>query len=210
LSFATGADFEPGERWHYSNTNYILLGLVIEKATRSTVAEELQRRILGPLELDSLLLQGRQGVHGRRARAYDDYDDDGKRDAAPSGVTLVPTPSMATAAWTAGAMVGDAGDVARWAEALFSGRVLEPDSLREMQTLAKYSDYGLGIGRRTSPSGDEMWGHGGDIAGYRAEMWHVPELGVTLVTLWNDATISDDLLGQTLFQVFLRYRADRD
>lgn len=205
LSFATGADFEPGQRWYYSNTNYILLGLVIEKATGSTVAAELQRRVLDPLELDSLLLQGRQGVHGPRARAYGDYDDDGKRDAAPSGVTLVPTPSMATAAWTAGAMVGNAGDVARWAEALFGGRVLEPDSLREMQTVVERTDYGLGIARGGAPSGGEMWGHGGDIGGYRAEMWHVPELGVTLVTLWNDVTIREDLISPTLFQVIQQY-----
>jgi D-alanyl-D-alanine carboxypeptidase len=212
LSFATGADFEPGERWHYSNTNYILLGLVIEKATGSTVAEELQHRILDPLELDSLLLQGRQTVRGRWARGYGDYDDDGKRDAAPSGVTLIPSPSEATAAWTAGAMVGDAGDVARWADALFGGHVVEPNSLREMQTVVSSgnSDYGLGIAKGYAPSGGEMWGHGGEIGGYRSEMWHVPELGLTLVTLWNDATISQDLISQTLFQVILRHRADRD
>jgi D-alanyl-D-alanine carboxypeptidase len=210
LSFVAGADFEPGERWRYSNTNYILLGLVIEKATGAKVADELERRIFDQLELESLLLQGRHTVRARRARAYGDYDDDGERDAAPSGVALIPSPAEATAAWTAGAMVGNASDVASWAAALFGGRVLEPESLREMQTVASLSDYGLGIGRSHAPSGDEMWGHGGEIGGYRSEMWHVPELGLTLVTLWNDSTISDDFIGQALFQVFLRYRADRE
>jgi D-alanyl-D-alanine carboxypeptidase len=208
LSFARGADFEPGERWHYSNTNYILLGLVIEKATRSSAAEELQRRILDPLELESLQLQGREKVQGHWARAYADYDDDGERDPAPSGVTLVPSPSAATAAWTAGAMVGDAGDLARWAKALFGGRVLEPDSLRQMRTVVSsgYGHYGLGIAKGSAPTGDAAWGHGGEIGGYRAEMWHVPKLGVTLVTLWNDSTLRDDLIGQSLFHVFLEHQ----
>lgn len=209
LTFAQGSDFDPGASWHYSNTNYILLGLVVETATGSTVAEELRRRILDPIELDSLLLQGvRQPVGGRWARAYGDFDQDGERDAAPSGVTLVPSPSAATAAWAAGAMVGTAADVARWGEALFSGRVLEPRSLREMQTVVSSgaSDYGLGVGKGVAPSGHEMWGHSGEIGGYRAEMWHIPELGVTLATLWNDSTTEDDLIGQALFQLVLEQR----
>jgi D-alanyl-D-alanine carboxypeptidase len=205
LSFATGADFEPGERYHYSNTGYILLGLVIEKATGSTVAEELRRRILDPLELDSLLLQGPQRAYGSRARAYRDHDHDNDRDPAPGGVTLVPSPSEATAAWTAGAMVGTAGDVARWAEALFGGRVVEPDSLREMETLVAPSNYGLGIARGQAPNGSEMWGHSGDIGGYRAEMWRVDKPRVTLVLLWNDSTAPADLIGVVLFEVVQRH-----
>jgi D-alanyl-D-alanine carboxypeptidase len=206
LSYATGADFEPGERWSYSNTNYILLGLVIEKATGSTVAEELRRRILDPLGLDSLQLQGPEGIRGPRARAYGDFDGDLDRDAAPGGVALVPVPSLATASWTAGAMVGAAGDVARWADALFGGHVVEPGSLREMQTVGSRSNYGLGVARGYAPSGvGEIWGHGGEIGGYRAEMWHAAKPGVTLVLLWNDGTIRADLVSTVLLEVVMRH-----
>lgn len=205
LSIARGSDFAPGDGWRYSNTGYILLGLVVEEATGASVAEQLRRRILDPLELDSLVLQGEERVSRHYARAYGDEDGDGDRDPAPSGVTLIPTPAWATAAWTAGAMVGTAVDVARWADALFGGRVLERGSLRQMQTLVGF-DYGLGVGKRVAPSGHDMWGHGGEIGGYRSEMWSVPELGVTVVTLWNDSTVSDDLIGQALLQVVLEQR----
>jgi hypothetical protein len=67
--------------------------------------------------------------------------------------------------------------------------------------------YGLGLMKAGAPTGDAMWGHGGDIVGYRAEMWSVPDRGVTLVTLWNDATISVDLIGQSLLDVLVEHGA---
>jgi D-alanyl-D-alanine carboxypeptidase len=130
LAFTGGSDFEPGRRWSYSNTGYNLLGLIVERATGSTVGHELERRLLDPLGLDSLQLQDGDAITGRAARAYSDSDRDGERDASPTGASLVPSPARATATWTAGAMIGTAADVARWADALFGGRVLEPASLR--------------------------------------------------------------------------------
>jgi D-alanyl-D-alanine carboxypeptidase len=215
LSFVRGSDFEPGHNQEYSNTNYILLGLVVEKATGSSVAEELERRILDPLELDSLRLQTTDAPIGRAARAYGDYDDDGKRDAAPSRVTLVPSPAVATAAWTAGAMVGTAVDLARWADALFGGRVLAPASLREMQSPPQCAECprtpadGLGVAKtrvliktRVLKRAD-MWGHEGEIDGYRAAMWTIPSRGITVVTLWNDSTVEGNPIESALLDAVL-------
>jgi D-alanyl-D-alanine carboxypeptidase len=101
--------FPPGREWRYSNTNYIALGLVIEKATGNTYREELERRILDPLALKRTELP--------RTRRLRDLDDEGENP---------------TVSWAAGALVSDTHDLARFFSALLSGRLLSEGSLAQM------------------------------------------------------------------------------
>jgi D-alanyl-D-alanine carboxypeptidase len=193
---------KPGESWHYSNTGYILLGQVIERATRSTVGDELRERVLEPLGLeDEVVLQGEDQLPQPAARGYGDFDEDGDLDATKRGARMIPAVSMATAAWTAGAMASNAEAIARFADALFGGRVLKKTSLAQMVDFGGSGalDYGLGVGsfrlqRR------QLWGHGGAIPGYRSELWYLPRERATIVVLWNGDRIADPFISQAILE----------
>jgi D-alanyl-D-alanine carboxypeptidase len=137
--------FEPGSEWRYSNTNYIALGLVIEKVTGNSYAQELEQRILRPLELDDTELP--------QTRRLPDLDDHGENPNVP---------------WAAGAIVSNASDLARFFSALLSGQVLSSDSLARMKETVVVDGpirAGLGIFSTELRCG-RHWGHGGGILDY--------------------------------------------
>jgi D-alanyl-D-alanine carboxypeptidase len=151
--------FAPGAKWSYSNTNYILAGLIIEKATGRSLSTELRERLFVPLGLRDTRYPEGPRIDGAHARGYLVLNKPPAQD-----VTAV-TPSAAGAA---GALVSTAGDVSRFYRALLTGRVLPPALLREMQTTVatgKSFQYGLGLARFTLPCG-VAWGHQGEFAGY--------------------------------------------
>jgi Tol biopolymer transport system component/CubicO group peptidase (beta-lactamase class C family) len=137
--------FAPGSQGRYSNTNYIALGLVIEKVTGRSYAEELKQRVLDPLGLSRTELP----TAGRLA----DLEDGGYNPNLP---------------WAAGAIVSNAHDLSRFYSALLSGRMLSAASLEAMKSTA--GDYGavsagLGIFSTELPCG-RSWGHAGGILDY--------------------------------------------
>ena len=137
--------FPPGSEWRYSNTNYIALGLVIEKTTGNTYRKELERRIL-----DRLALKRTELPRTRRLRDLDDEGDN---------------PNIS---WAVGALVSDTHDLARFFSALLSGRLLSEGSLAQMkQTVVVDHElgYGLGIFSVQLPCG-RFWGHDGEILNY--------------------------------------------
>ena len=130
----------------YSNTNYILLGLIVEKATGNSMDAELKRRIFAPLQLRSTSLDTSPRMRPPYAHGYL-VQGKGLQD-----VTAV-SPSYA---WTAGAIVSSADDLARFYRALLGGRLLEPELLGAMET--PKHDYGLGLARARLP---QSWRCGG-------------------------------------------------
>jgi D-alanyl-D-alanine carboxypeptidase len=138
--------FPPGSDWGYSNTNYIALGLVIEKVTGHSYAQELEERILQPLELDKTELP--------TTRRVTDLDDDGENPKVP---------------WAAGAIVSNAQDLARFYSALLSGQLLSGESLAAMkQTVVAAAGApvdGLGLFSIDTRCG-RFWGHDGGILDY--------------------------------------------
>ena len=137
--------FPPGSEWRYSNTNYIALGLVIEKITGNTYREELESRILDPLALKRTELP--------RTRRLRDLDDEGENPNIP---------------WAAGALVSDTHDLARFFSALLSGRLLSEGSLAQMkQTVVVDHELGDGLGIFSSQlTCGRFWGHEGGILDY--------------------------------------------
>ena len=155
--------FAPGRGYHYSNTNYVLLGLVAEKASGSSLGTEIRRRFLAPLGLRDTYFHGEEAVPVRGAMGYL-YSGGGRFSGLWDGTSYRPNRSAATVAWAAGAMSSSAEDVARWAAALYGGRVLRSTSLAAMLDAGRYS-YGLGA-RVTTLAGQHAWGHTGSLRGF--------------------------------------------
>lgn len=138
--------FAPGTGWSYSNTNYLLAGLVIEAVTDRSAPAEIHRRILAPLGLTHTSFPLTDpAVHGPHLRGYDLEGRDVTRFS----------PSYD---WTAGAMISTVDDLARFHRALFTGALLRPAQQRELQTTVRFPDapdYGLGVQRMEVPCGTE-------------------------------------------------------
>jgi D-alanyl-D-alanine carboxypeptidase len=209
LSYAGRPSFEPGARWQYNNANYLLAGLVIERATKTTVADALRKEILDPLELQDVVLQPQERVRGPTAHGYGRIGGDRRNRDLSDGSDLVPYRSVASSAWTAGGIVASAESVARLGDAVFRGRALTPAARAQMTSFVPaeppYSAYGLGVGKLPSNrlSGD-LWAAVGVFPGFGGTLAHVPSRGVTAVVLANqdDATrVTADLAERLLEQV---------
>src|SRR6476659_9959228 len=156
--------FSPGTQWSYSNTNYILLGLVVEAVTGKALSEELQQRIFGPLSLSSTSFP--TGI------SLDDGLAHGYVALTPGGGLIDATPVLSPSyAWAAGGIVSNAADLTKFFSALFGGRLLPAAQLAEMKTRAAGNDvYGLGLRMATVRCG-KVLGHDGDYPGYRNVVW---------------------------------------
>lgn len=179
LAFATPhpPSFEPGKGWEYSNTNYVLLGLVAEKAGGAPIASMVRARALQKAGLTHTFLDGSEPATGEMTPGFS-----GKQD-----VTHLYDP---TSAWTAGAMVSTPGDLLDWVDALYgSERVLSAASQAELRTLVPKAGYGLGVEQipPTNTLGNGAgWGHGGSIAGFQSQAFWFEGSKVSLVTIVDD------------------------
>jgi D-alanyl-D-alanine carboxypeptidase len=155
--------FAPGKGYAYSNTDYIVAGLIVESVTGHTLGRELTRRIFQPLRLRATTFDTTARIAGPYAHGYYVFAKPPATDV--SGVTPYP--------WAAGAMVSSGADILSFYRALLSGRLIEPQLLESMKTTVPEgrrtdipgSRYGLGLERFPTSCGT-AWGHNGAIAGY--------------------------------------------
>jgi D-alanyl-D-alanine carboxypeptidase len=139
--------FAPGTQFSYSNTNYTLAGLLVERVTGQGLADQLQQPILQPLSLGDTELQTTQrAIAGPHARGYAPPDEDWQASDDPARLIDV-TEMDSSWAWAAGAMVSTTADLARFYQALLGGQLLTPELLREMRTTVDASQLGHGIRR---------------------------------------------------------------
>jgi D-alanyl-D-alanine carboxypeptidase len=144
--------FAPGTGYHYSNTNYYLLGLIIEVVTGTSVSEQFQARFTGPLGLAQTRLLG------------------------PADVQL--PAAWSSAFWTSGAMVSPPSELARWGQALYSGGVISPAGMLRMLDFRSGSFYGEGA--QLLPLGDRLVpGHSGLMYETTTLLVQLPE-GITI------------------------------
>ncbi|MFF2661923.1 serine hydrolase domain-containing protein [Kitasatospora sp. NPDC058032] len=157
------AYFPPGQDWHYSNTDYILLGMLIERTTGRSWQQEVDRRIIRPLGLrETTMPENDPTVPGRHTHGYASLP------GGPVDITLF-NPSIAG---PSGAGISTTADLATFMAALLGGRLLGSAELAEMKRttgLGLGADYGLGLERTPTPCGD-FWGHRGDSIGYSSVM----------------------------------------
>ncbi|MEO6999440.1 MAG: serine hydrolase domain-containing protein [Terracoccus sp.] len=183
--------FPPGSAWAYSNTDYIVAGLLVEAVTGRSLARELDRRIFSPLHLEHTSFPtGTTSLTGYYTHGYISTEVNPTPDGQPLDVTGY-NPSHA---WAAGAIVSNAADLSSFYGALMSGRLLPPPMLREMKkTVAEDPTdpnttfrYGLGLERVNDPCGAN-WGHTGSIYGYRD------------LAYWNERTGRTVVIASTMF-----------
>ena len=161
--------FPAGKGWAYSDTNYILVGMIIEQITHAAYYDELSRRILRPLRLDDTSPSNKKVISG----LISGYTDPKNPYGVPEKVCQDGKDALnPQAEWTGGGLVSTSLDTARWAKYLFGGNVLQPSSLRTMLSGVDKVDlpahkYGLGVYIRTGEWGTS-YGHGGDYYGFRS------------------------------------------
>jgi D-alanyl-D-alanine carboxypeptidase len=181
--------FAPGTGFFYSNTDYNLLGLIIERLSGRSWRHEVARRVIRPLGLPDTYLPspGHRSIGGAHAHGYREVD--GKR----VDLTRV-DPSVAGAAG-GGALVTTVGDLARFLDVLLNGRLFRHrETLRQMLAFAPAQDtggvvgYGLGVEQRALPGGVELIGHLGTAAGYRAYVGRLRPQNATIsfALNWED------------------------
>ncbi|HHL0973473.1 TPA: serine hydrolase domain-containing protein [Bacillus cereus] len=158
-------DFAPGKSWSYSNTGYVLLGILIEKVTGNSYAEEIENRIIEPLELANTFLPGNSSVipGTKHARGYIQLDG-----ASETKDITYYNPSMGS---SAGDMISTADDLNKFFSYLLGGKLLKEQQLKQMLTtvptgVGELGDSGLGIFKMKLSNGESIWGHGGTIPGF--------------------------------------------
>jgi CubicO group peptidase (beta-lactamase class C family) len=186
--------FAPGKGWHYSNTNYLVLGLLAEAVGRKPLADQIRTRFLRPLDLADTWFQPtdrapRDIAHGYRFRATG-------VDAKPIDLTgtgpIEPFTSVVTAAGGAGGYASTPADLVHWARALYGGRVLRAETLArltDVRSTARYDPrvpYGLGV-QILAIDGVITEGHSGRILGFRSALRYVPERGIAVAVLTNQS-----------------------
>ncbi|OIJ66430.1 serine hydrolase domain-containing protein [Streptomyces mangrovisoli] len=173
--------FAPGAQFEYSNTNLVLLGLVVEKAGGARVADFVQRHVLRPAGLGHTLFP--------RAAEFPEPHAHGYTNQTLSGAVEDSTDWNPSWAWSAGAMISNLDDLHRWARVVATGTLISPEAQRQrlkfLPTGHPGTSYGLGI----FDSGGWI-GHNGSIPGYESVTVYLPSKKATLVVLLNtDVTV---------------------
>lgn len=180
-------DFPPGDRHAYSNSNYLLLGLVIERLSGQPYAAFLHDHVLDPLGLRDTDVDNNFELVPRRAAGH----------GWLMGTYLNAPYTDMTVPHAAGALYSTTHDLRRWIEGLLAGRLLRPATVARMLTPER-EDYALGVRVTTDPDGRRLIAHGGSIAGFSAFLGHYPEGKVTIVVLANVAGGGAIALGRQL------------
>lgn len=185
----------PGESFRYCNTDYVLLGLIVEAATGTRVDALLHERVLAPLQLhDTTFPIAQTRLHGPHARGY-------VRMAADAPYEPIPAVSPSES-WTAGAMTATPRDLGRFFDALLDGRVVDPADLETMtariEPLAEEIWRGFGLVRYERPDGTVAFGHHGGVPGYTALALRTTT-GRTVVLAQNGIDLHDPLVSDNPF-----------
>jgi D-alanyl-D-alanine carboxypeptidase len=176
----------PGTKVVYSNTNYTVLGLLVEKATGNPLGSELRERIFEPLDLDASSFAEGPQLEAPHSRGY-----------LGGGKELLDVTAISPSHyWAAGNIVSSAGDAARFYEALLGGDLLDGDSMEAMTEYVPEApglERGLGLARGDTECGS--WeGHDGSVPGYYAVARHL-DSGRQVVLLANTVTMGDQIGG---------------
>jgi D-alanyl-D-alanine carboxypeptidase len=181
IAMAHEPDFEPGTSWTYSNTNYVLAGMIVERVTGHPYGDEIRRRIIAPLGLHATSVPGTKvTVPQRSSRAYS------KLATTSTGPTYDVTELNPSVAGASGEVISNTADLDRFYRALLGGRLLPPGQLAKMKTEGRPGTrYGLGLADRELSCGVHVWGHNGGIHGSQSEAVSTADGTHTLVFNFN-------------------------
>ena len=182
IAMEQGPDFAPGTGWNYSNTNYIMAGMIIEERTGKAYHQVLRERLFEPLNLCNTWLAGFEEIPGRAQRYL--FLEEGE---------IYPLLGQVheSISWAAGSIVATSEDMLKWFRALFGGDLLSPESLQEMLTPgASDVQYGLGVGIGEI-NGHRVYTHNGATLGGQAFLAHFPDDDLTIGAILNHRNWSD-------------------
>jgi D-alanyl-D-alanine carboxypeptidase len=190
--------FEPGLSFKYTNSNSLLLEMIVRQVTNDTLAAQMRRIIFDPLKLANIFMEMAEtrpgGFGGLLVRGYDTGQTP-RKDITEQNDAL---------GLGDGGLISDALGIARFLRVLFKDKtILNENSLGQMKTIG-YSgkEYGLGLEVKTSRIYGTSWGHSGKSAGFQSEMRYYPDKDLALVILTNeensDSDIIDTILAESL------------
>jgi D-alanyl-D-alanine carboxypeptidase len=206
VSYVAGLPLGPAG-WHYTNTDYILAQMIIEKVTHHTYADQLTRRIIKPLGLRTTCLAPYTCPASDAARMPAGYFD--IAGVLPSRFGK-PMPRLAlTWAQAAGGIVSSLADLTTWDRALYRGRLLPPRQQRQLESLvseatgkpirrttaADPNGYGLGVQQVFNPQTGTFWAYEGQAFGARVIQYYFPRTGLLIAVAANSSASNDDLAG---------------
>jgi D-alanyl-D-alanine carboxypeptidase len=183
--------FPPGSQWAYSNTNYVVLGLIIQAVTHHDPVTEIEQRVIWPLGLwQTSFPTTDPDIDGPHSHGY--FTNLPPQSGFPS--TFDVTRFSPSWAWTAGGIISTVDDLARFHLALFTGKLFRPQQLAELETTVPTTvgvQYGLGVFQLQTPCGP-AWGHDGDFFGFATISLTSPDGSRQVVISLN----SDRILSQ--------------
>jgi CubicO group peptidase (beta-lactamase class C family) len=190
-------DFKSGARWSYNNTGYVLLGMIIERASGRPYATYLEQEFYKPLGLSQTYYCSQTPIIKHRAQGYD-----------LSGRQLVNTEYLSmTQPFSAGALCSTVGDLVTWQRALVGGRIVKPASYVAMTSPESLTDgkpltygYGLGVGKL---EGHRKVSHGGGINGFITDLSYYPDDTLHVVVLANTSPSNPGRLSEQIARVAL-------
>jgi D-alanyl-D-alanine carboxypeptidase len=202
------AYFKPGAGWHYSNTNYLVLGMLAERVGGAPLADQVRARFLEPLGLRHTWYQPTEeastdGAHGYR---FASGANDAPAIDLSDGSGFMPFTSVVTAAAGAGGFASNSTDLARWVRALYAGSVLSEDSvdamLGDISRTEPYKPrvpYGLGV-QRLDLDGAPSLGHSGRLLGFRSAVRWLPDDDIAIAVLTNQSRTDPGIFVRALLK----------
>jgi D-alanyl-D-alanine carboxypeptidase len=219
VSYVSGLPLLPAG-WSYSNTNYILAQMIIQKVTRDSYADQLTKRIIIPLRLRSMCLAPYTCPPVTAAAMPDGYFWDNP--APVSQLDGTPAPKLAlTIAQGAGGIISSLANLTTWDQALYLGQELPPEQQRQLESLVSEvtgkpipvagpgnPGFGLGVQQATNSITGTIWDYEGETPGYRVLHLYQPASGVIFAVAANSgAQGSNDQLGSLAITVFKTLQA---
>lgn len=199
----TQAPFEAGKGWDYSDTNYIVLGMIMEKVTGKKFYDLAEKRVLIPLKLQATVPTDSREIKGL-VQGYAGADNPfGGKDAVIENGKFIINPQFE---WTGGGYAATTEDLARWAKMMYEGRGFPPEMLPEMLNgaaapmLGRETKYGLGVIIRQTRAG-MSYGHSGFFPGYMTDMMYFPEHKIAVAVQVNTSVPQN--LGKPLGRVLV-------
>ena len=198
-------EFEPGTQYNYSNTGYILLGLIVEKLSGKSIEDVIHQWIIQPLHLKRTYFPTTNELRHPYATGHSKATED--MSELSDELTFINILNVSIS-WTAGALISNAIEIQSFMKALFNGSLLSEESLKEMVHFQGTDDpsqsYGLGIQKYSFDNGKSAFGHQGGIHGYESVTLYYPDDELFLTVIVNQMPVGVVRIANQLFNEVLR------
>ena len=199
-------DFDPGTKWQYSNTNYVIAGAIVEKVSGTPLWALLGKRVFTPLGMTSITDTNEEALPSTDPGGYFRYALGPLRPAPKEGKGWM---------FAAGELAMTAADLAKWDISIINQTILKPLSYKDMETVVLLKNgaptrYGLGVGV-SIVNGHRVLEHGGEVSGFTAENIVLPDDKIAIVVLTNqDAAEAASLIGNQVRSTLLKAENPQD